>query len=185
MRPASCCATGDSCSPATTPDSEIGESSRVADPLAFMIAAMVEEDVEEKVSGPTLPDRRLGSVLVAMLALALVASLATGTPAKLPGVALGSAVVLHAERTVALFAAVLLVLVVLVRAFQGQLPQELSGRGLKYADRQTTVEIRDTTAVALEELQTAQQELHARVEALEEIPEDEAQGDVPQEGAEG
>lgn len=141
------------------------------------------KDSAEDVSGSTLPGRWLGSGVVVILALVFVASLVAGTPAKLPGVALGSAVVLHAERTVALFAAVLLVLVVLVRAFQGQLPQELSGRGgVKYAEREATEGIRDATATALEELRAADQALAARVEALENTAEGEGRGDVPPQG---
>jgi len=140
---------------------------------------------QAEVSAPTLPGSWLGSGVIVILVLALVASLIAGTPEGLPGVALGSAVVLHAERTVALFAAVLLVFVVLVRAFQGQLPQELSGRGVKYAEREGTEEIRDAAAAALEGLQTAQQELAARLEVLEGAPEDEDQSGVPQEREEG
>lgn len=68
--------------------------------------------------------------------------------------------------------AVLLVLVIFVRAFQGQLPQELSGRGVKYAERESIEELRDTTAAALEGLQAARHELVARVEALEETLEE-------------
>jgi hypothetical protein len=131
---------------------------------------------------PRLPGKFLGIGLTVLLALALGASLVTGVPEQLPGVALGSPVVLHAERALAIFAASLLVLVVLVRAFQGMLPTELSGRGVKYAQREATEEIRDTTAAALEGLQTAQRELAARVDSLEDVLQQDDAGGPPDEG---
>jgi hypothetical protein len=131
---------------------------------------------------PRLPGKFLGIGLTVLLALALGASLVTGVPEQLPGVALGSPVVLHAERALAIFAASLLVLVVLVRAFQGMLPTELSGRGVKYAQREATEEIRDTTAAALEGLQTAQPELAARVDSLEDVLQQDDAGGPPDEG---
>ena len=131
---------------------------------------------------PPLSGKVLGIGLAVLLALALGASLVTGMPEKLPGVALGSPVVLHAERVVAIFAAALLVLVVLVRAFQGMLPTELSGRGVKYAQREATEEIRDATATALEGLQTAQRVLAARVDALEDVLQQDDQDGPPDEG---
>jgi hypothetical protein len=47
------------------------------------------------------PSDRLASVLVLLVAAALVVSLIEGAPERLPGVALGSEVLLHAERAVA------------------------------------------------------------------------------------
>lgn len=105
-----------------------------------------------------------------LFVLSLAGTLVGGTPTRLPGIALGSPVLLHVERVIALFAALFLALVVLVRAFQGRLPTELSGRGVKYSERETTEEIRDSTATALENLETAQRELAARIDALEERP---------------
>jgi len=72
--------------------------------------------------------------------------------------------------------------VVLVRAFQGRLPSELSGRGVKYAEREATEEIRDTTATALEGLEVAYRELATRVEALEEAPLEDDEAHAPEEG---
>jgi len=57
-----------------------------------------------------------------------------------PGVALGSELLLAVERSAALFAAWLLALVVVDRALAGQLPSEVSGRGVKYADGMRTDE---------------------------------------------
>jgi len=120
------------------------------------------------------PGGWLGPVVALLLVLAVGASLVSGIPESLPGVALGSSVTLHAERAAVFFVGLLLALVVLVRAFQGRLPSELSGRGVKYADRQGTEQIRDTTATALEQLEAAHRHLMARVEALEEHPGHEA-----------
>lgn len=56
----------------------------------------------------------------------------------LPGVALESPALLVVERTLAFFAAWLVVLVVGAQALQGRLPTEISGRGVRYADAQST-----------------------------------------------
>ena len=55
-----------------------------------------------------------------------------------PSVALGSELVLAVQRVIFLFAAWLLIVVVLVRASQGLLPVEVSGRGVRYADTAET-----------------------------------------------
>jgi hypothetical protein len=52
----------------------------------------------------------------------------------LPGVALGSEAILVIERIVMLFTVWLLGLLVTARALAGELPIEISGRGLRYAD---------------------------------------------------
>lgn len=52
----------------------------------------------------------------------------------LPGIALGSKAILVVERIAMLFAAWLLGLVVIARALEGELPIEISGRGVRYAD---------------------------------------------------
>src|SRR5690349_1786936 len=54
-------------------------------------------------------------------------------PSQLPGVALGSETILVVERIMALFAAWLLVLVVIARASAGDLPTEISSGGVRYA----------------------------------------------------
>jgi hypothetical protein len=110
-----------------------------------------------------------GLLTVAVVMFALVASLIAGAPTKLPSAALGSDVVLHAERIVAILAAYLLLALVIARSWRGQLPVELSGRGVKYAD-----EVKNTSSRALRSLitglraeQTARLELEDRVDALE------------------
>lgn len=80
-------------------------------------------------------------VIILLVASGLVASAVSGVlfPAasprlSAPGVALGSELVLAVQRVIFLFAAWLLIVVVLVRALQGLLPVEVSGRGIRYAD---------------------------------------------------
>jgi hypothetical protein len=89
----------------------------------------------------------LGSVAAAIVLAVLIA-----TPRELPGAALGSVLVLRVEWAVALFAALLLAIVVLARAWEGRLPSEISGRGVKYADAVKTQTAVDESAEALREL---------------------------------
>lgn len=77
----------------------------------------------------------------------------------LPGVALGSAAILVVERIIALVAAWLLVLIVVDRAIAGQLPSEVSGRGVRYADA-------DSTRAAVLDVQTALGRLDGEVADL-------------------
>ena len=76
----------------------------------------------------------------------------------LPGVALGSPALLVAERTVAFFAIWLLVLVVGAQAFNGRLPVEISGRGVRYADGNET---QDSFRSTKESLRTLDAEIKA------------------------
>src|SRR4051794_172700 len=84
---------------------------------------------------------RLGVAMIVALGACIAASLATGTPAKLPGAALHSTVVFHAERTVVLLIAVLFGVAILARSWRGELPIEFSSQGLKYA----VEEVKDST----------------------------------------
>jgi len=67
-----------------------------------------------------------------LLVAAICVSLIEGSPRALPGVALGSPVLLHAERVLALVGVVIAALSVLVQAARGRLPVELSTSGLRY-----------------------------------------------------
>lgn len=87
--------------------------------------------------------RRLALPLLAVLAAALAASLVEGTPARLPGVALGSAVLLHLERAVTVFAISVAVLSVLVQAARGHLPTQLTTAGLAYEPGATAEAVAD------------------------------------------
>lgn len=88
------------------------------------------------------------------LALALVANLWIETPpAGAPGVAFGSETVLVVERTAALFAAWMVALVVLTESWRGQLPLEISSRGVRYADAAATHTSVDAASKVLADLQ--------------------------------
>jgi hypothetical protein len=117
---------------------------------------------------PTAPHararRRRAIGATATVALAIVAvcvSLIEGAPQALPGVALGSPVLLHAERALALVAIVIAELSVLARAARGRLPIELSTSGLRYEAEAT-----DEAAAAVAQLQEQFDELVALVDAL-------------------
>jgi hypothetical protein len=95
--------------------------------------------------------------VVACIAVTLI----EGRPWQLPGVALGSAVLLHAERALALMAVIVATLSIGVRAARGRLPVELSTSGLRYE-----AEAADRAAAAVAELQEQYDDLLAVVDAL-------------------
>jgi hypothetical protein len=106
--------------------------------------------------------RRLVALGVLAAAVACVAvTLVEGRPRSLPGVALGSAVLLHAERVLALLAVLVAMLSIVVQATRGRLPIELSTSGLRYE-----AEAADRAAVAVAELQDQYDDLLAVVDAL-------------------
>jgi hypothetical protein len=84
-----------------------------------------------------------------------------GNPRQLPGVALGSPVLLHAERALALSAVVVAMVSIGVQAARGRLPIELSTSGLRYE-----AEAADRAAAAVTELQEQYDDLLAVVDAL-------------------
>jgi hypothetical protein len=88
--------------------------------------------------------RLLSLSLVLAAALTTATTLAEGAPARLPGVALGSPVLLHAERAAALFGILVALLSVLAQARRGRLPTQLSTGGLGY---EGTGEAKATSAV--------------------------------------
>jgi hypothetical protein len=108
---------------------------------------------------------RARATVAVLVAGGLVASVVAGVflierpVGDLPGVALGSEAILVVERTVGLFAAWLFVVVVMARALVGQLPSEISGRGVRYANQ-------DTTQDALTDLQSALARLDGEVADL-------------------
>jgi hypothetical protein len=106
--------------------------------------------------------RRARGASAALLAgVAVGVSLIEGAPRALPGVALGSPVLLHAERAPALVAIVIAALSVLAQAAGGRLPVELSTSGLRYE-----AEAADGAAAAVSELQEQYDDLLAVVDAL-------------------
>lgn len=71
-------------------------------------------------------------LLVVLLVACFLISILAGHPSQMPAVALGSSLLLYMERAIAFFAGGLLLMVILVEAWKGNLPIEISGRGLKY-----------------------------------------------------
>jgi hypothetical protein len=108
---------------------------------------------------------------VAVLAGAIVAPVVTcvtGTPARLPDVALSSGALFHVERTVALLAGYIAFLVPVIRAWGGQLPSELSAQGIKYSEGASeAARAWDDAAQELETARGERADLLKRVEALE------------------
>jgi hypothetical protein len=91
---------------------------------------------------------------VVLLITSTVVTTLEGTPGQMPGLALGSVVLLHAERVLALVVVTVAVLTVVVRAGSGHLPVELSTSGLRYE-----AEAADDTARAVADLQSQLDEL--------------------------
>jgi hypothetical protein len=103
------------------------------------------------------------------LALALLANLWIDTPpAGAPGVAFGSEAVLVVERTVVLFVAWMLVLVILAESWSGRLPLEISGRGVRYAEATATHASADVASTALEDIQAQLEEQDRSIADLQE-----------------
>jgi hypothetical protein len=94
----------------------------------------------------------------------------------LPGVALGSTTVLRIERVGVLFAVWLFVLVVIAQAWRGQLPSEVSGRGVKYAESEGTQESVRAAATGLRELNYDIQQMRVELMRVEALARDEREG---------
>lgn len=92
--------------------------------------------------------RVLATAVLAALAVWVTVTLVEGRPRHLPGVALASPVLLHAERALALFAVTVAMLSMGVQAARGRLPIELSSSGLR-----DEVEAAERAAAAVAELQ--------------------------------
>jgi hypothetical protein len=105
----------------------------------------------------------LGIVAIAMAVGATLVSVFEGRPMQLPGVALGSTLLLHAERALALFAVLIAASSVVLQAARGRLPIEFSTSGLRYE-----AEAADNAAAAVAELQAQFDDLEATTAALAE-----------------
>jgi hypothetical protein len=106
--------------------------------------------------------RRLLAAVAGVVLLACIAvSLIEGRPRHLPGVALGSSVLLHAERSLALLALTVGALSIVGHAARGRLPIELSTAGLRYE-----AEAVEDAAAAVAQLQDQLDDLVAIVDAL-------------------
>ena len=105
--------------------------------------------------------RVLAVLVVCVLVACVAVTLVEGRPRHLPGVTLGSPVLLHAERVLGLLATIIATLSIGVHAARGRLPVELSTSGLRYE-----AEAADRAAVAVDELQEQFDDLVAIVDAL-------------------
>jgi hypothetical protein len=109
----------------------------------------------------TAAGRRLALLLAAVIAGAIVVTLVEGAPSRLPGVALGSAVLLHVERAGAIAAIVVALATILTQAARGRLPTQLSTAGLTYE-----ADAAANTQAALEDLQRQIDGLQEAVDRL-------------------
>jgi hypothetical protein len=100
--------------------------------------------------------------LLAVLAAALVITVTAGTPTHLPDVAMSSTVLFHLERIVVLLVTYVGLLVVLSRAWSGQLPSEVGTQGIKYSDLGLTALEREAVRARDERA-----EMVRRIEAVE------------------
>jgi hypothetical protein len=102
--------------------------------------------------------------LAAGLLVALAVALLPDEPARLPGVALGATELLRLERGLTFLAAWLLLMIVVVRGWAGELPDEISGRGLKYSARELQASTREALDALVDETER-QREAIVRLEA--------------------
>ncbi len=118
--------------------------------------------------------RWLGPLVVLMLVASIVLAMLADVPDRLPAAALNSTFVLYAMRAVAIFAALFLALLVTYRALLGELPNELSGRGVRYADRDAVDQLRAELSDAIARLQENQQDLRDAVAQIIDDPGDDS-----------
>ncbi len=90
----------------------------------------------------------LAAATFVLVAASVAVAVMEGVPSRLPGVALGSPVLLQAERALALLAVTVGALSVAVQAARGRLPLELSTSGLRYE-----AEVVDDAAAAVADVQ--------------------------------
>lgn len=115
----------------------------------------------------------MSGLVIGSLVVAVTVSLMVGVERPYPGVALGSGLLLALERAVAVWAMVLLALVVGDQALRGRLPDEISGRGVRHAAREEldalageAAEASSNTADRLGALEKAVEQLrHGQVSA--------------------
>jgi hypothetical protein len=98
-------------------------------------------------------------VLAGIAACAATALFVAEPSGRLPGVALGSELILGVERALVLFATWMLVVTVVARALRGELPTEISGRGVRYAEA-------DDTGLTVARLSRAVDDVLAEIDAL-------------------
>jgi hypothetical protein len=98
--------------------------------------------------------RPLVACALMLLVASTIVTMLEGPSAQIPALALGSVVLLHAERVLALVAISVAVLTIVVRAGSGRLPVELSTSGLRYE-----AEAAEDAAHAVADLQSQFDEL--------------------------
>ncbi|MEA2438218.1 MAG: hypothetical protein QOF65_2774 [Thermoleophilaceae bacterium] len=96
-------------------------------------------------------------------AAAIAATAATGTPSTLPDIALACPALLHLERTLAFLAVYLVLLMVVSRAWSGELPSAVSTQGVTYSAN----EAKDATSETVKALWAELALLRVRVNQLE------------------
>ncbi|TML62013.1 MAG: hypothetical protein E6G22_08895 [Actinobacteria bacterium] len=102
---------------------------------------------------------RIASLVVFGLSLALPSFM--HIPARLPSVAMGSALLLYLERVLVVFGICLFLLVFLYRGlWRGELPRAVSGRGAEWQD------LGENAAAAIDPLRAEVQTLRQQVESL-------------------
>jgi hypothetical protein len=108
--------------------------------------------------------------VIALLLVAVVVTSVTDLPASPPDVALGSDALLYVERGLAILLAVFLIFVVLVQAWKGRLPTEISRDGFKYPPLVDPETVEDMKGAA--ELKVSSSEWDPNEESPEKSPED-------------
>lgn len=97
------------------------------------------------------------ALVIGTFLAAVIVSIAVGSERPYPGVALGSGLLLELERAVAVWAIALLGLVVGDQALGGRLPDEISGRGVRYAPQRQLGEASDADGDVPERLDELEQ----------------------------
>ena len=138
----------------------------MSDLYGILLGMSSESQSSGSLAGPVHEASSRAAPLALPLALLLVAAVAVslieGVPARLPGVALGSDVLLHVERAAAIFAIVVAIASVLREAERGRLPTQLTTAGLAY-------EADVAAAEAAERLQGQLDELRGQLQTLAEL----------------
>jgi hypothetical protein len=117
--------------------------------------------------GVTQAGWRLAFLVTLLLSGSAVVGWWNEPPKPLPGVALGSPLLLHLQRATVVFWFGLLLVTVLLRALSGQLPIEFSSTGARYAEVNRDIErTQRETRAALEDVQG---ELASLQEALDQV----------------
>lgn len=111
----------------------------------------------------------VGLLVLVPLAVLIVSSALIGATHPYPGIAMGSGAVLVFERALAVWVGWLLILVIGDQAVRGRLPDEMGGRGVKYADASQVDQLREEFTRALKELEDYTGDVDLRVKDVEAV----------------